>query len=177
MEDEESCKNKIRKLKNIINALKYDSLTGFYTRTFFDKVLYKKIKKELFSEKKSLLLLLIDIDNLKYFNDYYGYKEGDKYIKESAERISKAVEGLRGYKVRLGGDEFLVILWLEEKDYPSIKEIVKKIKYKKGKKGLSVGYLFIPSSKTHYFSNFRFVMLKLHSFIKNEKEKKSFNYR
>ena len=147
LEDEESCKNKIKKLKNLINALKYDSLTGFYTKTFFDKVLYKRIKRKLLSKKSSALLLLIDIDNLKYFNDHYGYKEGDNYIKESAERVSKAIKGLKGYKVRLGGDEFLVVLWLEEKDYHLIKEIVKKIKYKKGKKGLSVSYLFIPPSK------------------------------
>ncbi len=177
LENKEDCKKKIKRLKKLINALKYDSLTGFYTRTYFDKILYKKIKKELSLNKKSVFLLLIDMDNLKYFNDVYGYKKGDEYIKESAKIISEAVKDFKNYKIRLGGDEFLVILCLDEEDYPSLKEIVNKIKYKKGKKGLSVGYLFIPSSKVHYFNNLRFIMLRLHSFIKNEKEKKDFHYR
>ncbi|MDM8533946.1 GGDEF domain-containing protein, partial [Clostridiaceae bacterium HSG29] len=49
------------------------------------------------------------LDNLKYINDNYGHKIGDKYIKEIA-RIFNISTRNGDIVSRIGGDEFAIIL-------------------------------------------------------------------
>lgn len=90
-----------------------DSLTGLYNRRYFEVHLQKLLQKNMTS-RKSLGILMLDIDNFKSVNDTYGHGVGDEILKEFAERLQ---DKLRGFDMvaRLGGEEFVAIL-------PDVKE-------------------------------------------------------
>jgi len=85
-----------------------DSLTGLYNRRYFETHLQKLLQKSEES-KKTLGVLLMDIDHFKSFNDTYGHGVGDDVLKIFAERVK---DSLRSFDLvaRLGGEEFVVIL-------------------------------------------------------------------
>lgn len=85
-----------------------DSLTGLYNRRYFETHLQKLLQKSE-ETKKSLGILLMDIDHFKSFNDTYGHGVGDEVLKIFAERVK---DSLRSFDLvaRLGGEEFVVIL-------------------------------------------------------------------
>ena len=55
------------------------------------------------------LLLLIDIDDFKRFNDEFGHLVGDEVLRFVAKKIKETVKG-RDFLARFGGEEFAVIL-------------------------------------------------------------------
>ncbi|MDQ7824758.1 MAG: diguanylate cyclase [Candidatus Eremiobacteraeota bacterium] len=85
-----------------------DALTGVLNRHRIIEVL----KKEHVRAKRYFLdlsLILVDIDNFKTVNDFYGYQVGDVILKD----LSKAfIETMRSIDEvgRYGGEEFLIIL-------------------------------------------------------------------
>ncbi len=85
-----------------------DSLTGLYNRRYFDVHLQKLLQQNQTS-RKSLGILMIDIDNFKIVNDTYGHAVGDEILKEFSERLQ---DKLRGFDMvaRLGGEEFVALL-------------------------------------------------------------------
>lgn len=85
-----------------------DQLTGLYNRRYFEVHLQKLLEKNNES-KKSLGLLMFDIDNFKMVNDTHGHNVGDEILVQFAERLKN---GLRSFDLvaRLGGEEFVVIL-------------------------------------------------------------------
>jgi diguanylate cyclase (GGDEF)-like protein len=72
-----------------------------------------------------MMLLEVDMDNLKQVNDLYGHSEGDRAIDIIAESL-KRVAGERAECARVGGDEFWVIAY----DYSvsMMEEYVKRFK-------------------------------------------------
>ena len=85
-----------------------DSLTGLYNRRYLEVHLDKLLEKNKDS-KKSLAVLMLDIDHFKPVNDTYGHKAGDETLKIFAKRIQ---DNLRSFDLvaRLGGEEFVAIL-------------------------------------------------------------------
>lgn len=85
-----------------------DSLTGLYNRRYLEVHLEKLLEKNR-HDRKSLAVLMIDIDHFKSVNDTYGHSVGDEILKIFAQRLK---EGLRPTDLvsRLGGEEFTVIL-------------------------------------------------------------------
>jgi len=99
-----------------------DPLTNAYNRFY----LYKLIEREKILAKKEhrkLVLMMVDINNLKKINDNYGHLIGDKVIQIVSSIISKEKNN-KDTLIRYGGDEFLFILPEQEIDS---KEIEKKI--------------------------------------------------
>jgi len=98
---------------SITNALLHrmsieDSLTGLYTRRFFDKRLREEFNR---SERSGepLSLLMFDLNDFKLLNDTYGHDAGDMalimftgYLKKYTRTYDTAA--------RWGGDEFMVLL-------------------------------------------------------------------
>jgi len=85
-----------------------DPLTGLYNRRFGEAYLRTEIAR---SERTGypLATLLLDLNDFKSINDRHGHFAGDLALKEFAHRLKKATRG-SDIAVRLGGDEFLVIL-------------------------------------------------------------------
>jgi diguanylate cyclase (GGDEF)-like protein len=85
-----------------------DPLTGLYNRRFSEERLRNEIARA-DRHGDPLIVIILDLDNFKTINDRYGHSAGDLVLKEFARRLSKATRG-SDVAVRLGGDEFLVIL-------------------------------------------------------------------
>lgn len=85
-----------------------DSLTGLYNRRYLEVHLEKLLQKNQ-EAKKSLAVMLVDIDHFKVVNDTYGHHAGDEVLKIFAQRL---MSNLRSFDLvaRLGGEEFAVIL-------------------------------------------------------------------
>ncbi len=86
----------------------HDQLTGLPNRMLLhDRVLQSIARARL--TKKSLALLLIDIDNFKYLNDAIGHTVGDMIITQVAQRLEHLCD-TESTVARVGGDEFVVML-------------------------------------------------------------------
>ena len=94
--------------KQIRELATKDSLTGVFNRRFFDNYLPQEVLR-CRRYKRFLSLLYVDLDHFKHINDQYGHLAGDTVLKQVADRL---VKGLRNVDmvVRMGGDEFAVIL-------------------------------------------------------------------
>lgn len=91
-------------LENEVNT---DSLTGLGNRYAFDRLL-EEIERDPESFSNAVLVM-IDLNGLKYTNDTYGHKAGDELITYAAKCISETV-GSEAECFRIGGDEFTVVL-------------------------------------------------------------------
>ena len=75
--------------------------------------------------KKMVAAMLLDLDRFKNVNDTLGHPTGDLLLKEVAVRLQQSVSG-GDTVVRLGGDEFLILLpELEARE--ELEKVVKKI--------------------------------------------------
>ncbi|MEF8788191.1 MAG: sensor domain-containing diguanylate cyclase [Planctomycetota bacterium] len=97
-----------RRLQRLRQQTIVDDLTGVYNR----RLLNRELKKELQRAKRSrrgLALAMVDIDDLKGYNDTYGHSAGDKALRAVARLIQ---ENLRKTDTvcRYGGDEFVALL-------------------------------------------------------------------
>ena len=85
-----------------------DGLTGLSNRRGFT-VLSEQLAKLAERRKKAMLLLFMDVDNLKPINDTLGHEEGDRALIAVANIL---IETFRRSDVvsRLGGDEFAALM-------------------------------------------------------------------
>jgi len=85
-----------------------DPLTGIHNRRFGEQRLSVEMDRaQRFGSPLSVVML--DLDHLKQVNDNLGHAAGDELIRYFANRLVKAIRGC-DLAVRLGGDEFLLIL-------------------------------------------------------------------
>ncbi|MEW5973802.1 MAG: EAL domain-containing protein [Pseudomonadota bacterium] len=84
-----------------------DALTGVYNRRAFDED-WSRLQQE--TNESPFALLLLDCDFFKSINDTYGHETGDRVLQEIARLVGEELR--RDDRLyRLGGDEFLAILW------------------------------------------------------------------
>ena len=90
------------------NLAMIDPLTGLYNRRFAEQRLAAEVAR---SERKGhpLTVLTLDLNNFKEINDRYGHQVGDQVLQEFGAQLNKVIRG-SDLAVRLGGDEFLVLL-------------------------------------------------------------------
>ncbi len=85
----------------------FDGLTGLPNRHYFQQ--YLELQLEVINrENQYMVLMVLDIDNLKYVNDTFGHEFGDLLLKEIARRLEKAC-GFTSFISRFVGDEFIII--------------------------------------------------------------------
>lgn len=86
-----------------------DTLTGLYNRNFFERW-HHKIVSQAERAGVDLVVVSVDVNGLKKMNDSSGHAAGDKMIKSLARLFLKTVRD-SDLVIRMGGDEFLLILW------------------------------------------------------------------
>jgi diguanylate cyclase (GGDEF)-like protein len=84
-----------------------DPLTGVHNRRHFDESLESEIRKAS-RHKTSLVLLMIDLDDFKRYNDSLGHQQGDEALKQIAQ-IFKTTCRVYDIVTRYGGEEFAII--------------------------------------------------------------------
>lgn len=94
--------------KEVYKLAALDQLTGLYNRRSGEQRLAEEISRSL-RHSRPLTVLLIDIDGLKQINDQLGHAAGDLMLKSFSEQLQRAIRG-SDLAVRLGGDEFMVLL-------------------------------------------------------------------
>jgi len=85
-----------------------DQLTGLYNRYFLNSFIEKALSLAK-RHKYPLSLIMIDLDKFKHINDTYGHEQGDEVLVKISSVLQKSCR-LEDIAVRLGGDEFLVVL-------------------------------------------------------------------
>lgn len=89
-----------------------DRLTGLenyssYER-YIENISFKRINK--------LFIINIDIDDFKSVNDKFGHNEGDEALKMFANLLIESFSLRRKKLIRVGGDEFLILLEVERQE-------------------------------------------------------------
>jgi diguanylate cyclase (GGDEF)-like protein len=86
----------------------HDGLTGLLNRRGWEEAAGRELARVL-RRGAPLTLVLVDLDRLKQVNDSLGHHEGDRILRETAERVSSALRA-GDIVARLGGDEFAALL-------------------------------------------------------------------
>lgn len=88
----------------------HDSLTGLHNRRSFNRQ-FERLWRQAQREGISLALLLCDIDHFKAYNDCYGHQAGDAALQRVGALIDQAARRPLDMGVRLGGEEFALLLF------------------------------------------------------------------
>ena len=109
------------KIKNqeLHDKLNWDALTGANSRVYGERLLQREYDS--FMEgKNNTLILMMDVDQFKQFNDGYGHEIGDKVLRSFVGAVHDCTRSSDKI-IRWGGDEFIVILQdVSEELLPSI---------------------------------------------------------
>lgn len=92
-----------------------DSLTGLYNRRYFNEIAPKLLS--LAQRKQQYLsFFIVDIDNFKDYNDYYGHNQGDKVLEQVAHTLKEHIQRDDDFVFRLGGEEFAGMILTQEEN-------------------------------------------------------------
>ena len=118
----------LRQLNDVLDELYvHDGLTHLFNRFGYERYA-EEIYRRFLDEEGGAQILFIDMDDLKVINDKWGHEAGDDAIRKCAETLREAC-GERDFLMRYGGDEFLVIASIHEKDLKKgIEERLRKLR-------------------------------------------------
>jgi diguanylate cyclase (GGDEF)-like protein len=86
-----------------------DGLTEIPNRRAFDTAMERQFNQAK-RTNTPLSLLIMDIDNFKLFNDYFGHPMGDDCLRKVASTLMKHTQRPEDLVARLGGEEFSILL-------------------------------------------------------------------
>lgn len=92
-----------------------DSMTRLFTKEYLYKVAPNEISKAL-TMGVPISILMIDVDNFKYYNDTMGHPMGDKVLILLAKILKQSIRAA-DLAIRYGGEEFLIFLPNSPKKY------------------------------------------------------------
>ena len=101
-----------RKMEGLI---KTDDLTGLLNRREFNESLTSEVNRA-HREKRVVMLAILDLDNFKKYNDYYGHPMGDKVLSQFGLLLQQYSRRANELAYRIGGEEFAFITSAEDKD-------------------------------------------------------------
>ncbi len=102
-----------------------DPLTGIYNRGYLDERLPQEIKRSI-RYKRSLSLILCDIDHFKAVNDNFGHVAGDTILKGFVDCITASIRDQIDWSARYGGEEFLIVL--PETDFLGARHLAERLR-------------------------------------------------
>ncbi len=85
-----------------------DPLTGLFNRRYLEESLDRELLRAARS-RKTLAVLMLDLDHFKRFNDTFGHEAGDTLLRSLGELLCKRIRG-EDIACRFGGEEFTLIL-------------------------------------------------------------------
>jgi diguanylate cyclase (GGDEF)-like protein len=88
---------------------RHDALTGIANRRFFDAYLADQTAVAR-RHKRTLALVLCDVDSFKAYNDHYGHQAGDECLRQVAAALRACCRRSADMAARYGGEEFAMIL-------------------------------------------------------------------
>ncbi|MCR4790837.1 MAG: diguanylate cyclase, partial [Treponemataceae bacterium] len=97
-----------QELKSIAEV---DALTSLLNKNAMQEYVSSFLKEK--SEDTYCAMFMLDLDNFKMINDNLGHLAGDKAIKDTAKKLS-LIFSEKDYISRFGGDEFCILLRLNE---------------------------------------------------------------
>lgn len=107
-------------IRTIKDYSEKDFLTGLYNRRYlFSQGAGRARRKQ--AAGGAVYLAMLDIDHFKKINDRYGHEKGDAVLKDMGERLRQRFASL-GIAVRLGGEEFCLLLDAVDGDVVEIVE-------------------------------------------------------
>ena len=110
-----------------------DALTGARNRRMFDEHL-ELTWQQAVADRRSMALVLIDIDHFKAYNDYYGHQAGDQALRRVAQAVQKIIRRPSDLLTRYGGEEFGAILY--DVDATEARDIAERIRSAVGDLGI-----------------------------------------
>jgi two-component system, cell cycle response regulator len=113
-----------------------DSLTGIYNRGYLNERLPQEIKRSV-RYKRSLSLILCDIDHFKAVNDNFGHVAGDTILKGFVDCITASIRDQIDWSARYGGEEFLIVL--PETDFAGARHLAERLRGVVSDKRFTVG--------------------------------------
>jgi diguanylate cyclase (GGDEF)-like protein len=93
----------------------YDALTNLINRRGFNQIFAEKLIEKS-SEGGMLAVLFLDIDHFKRINDSLGHDAGDELLKVLADHIKSSVRSPEDVVARFGGDEFCLLIDLQDRE-------------------------------------------------------------
>lgn len=111
--------------KNNKHLAHYDSLTGLPNRNAFKNQLQTRMLR-VQQSGGHLGLFFIDLDRFKNINDTLGHIAGDQLLKQAGQRLLTIVDNREGVS-RMGGDEFTILLHIQQEPEKAAQEIARKI--------------------------------------------------
>ena len=87
----------------------YDGLTHIPNRRYFDEMFERRYKEAL-RQQENLVVIMVDIDFFKLYNDNYGHGKGDEALKKVAIALKDTLKRPNDFIARYGGEEFVVLL-------------------------------------------------------------------
>lgn len=112
-------------IRTIERLCRIDVLTNIPNRRFFDTQINMEWERAI-RDKKSISILMIDIDRFKDYNDTYGHPQGDVLLKTVAVIFTQALNRPADFAARWGGEEFTVLL--PDTDLEGAMEVAERIR-------------------------------------------------
>lgn len=86
-----------------------DPLTRLGNRRSFEEALLK-ICRGAIRDKESICMMMVDVDNFKFYNDTYGHQAGDNCLQQVGQVLKQSLRRPGDFVARFGGEEFAVLL-------------------------------------------------------------------
>lgn len=96
------------RLKHWENTYRRDSLTGLLNHAAFRS----DVELRLLEGKTKVMMLMVDVDKFKEYNDTYGHHDGDRFLILVAQTLNLALRK-EDCACRMGGDEFAAAVFFE----------------------------------------------------------------
>jgi diguanylate cyclase (GGDEF)-like protein len=85
-----------------------DPLTKLFNRRYLEDAMTREIRRAV-RRKRSVAVLMIDVDHYKRYNDSYGHAVGDQVLVMLATFLKNGIRA-EDMACRIGGDEFALVL-------------------------------------------------------------------